>query len=108
MPWYSSSVSKRVFVASDSGYLGTGRNCAGSELLSRNFVGPDAKLHYGDRVGLEHDLLAAAVAEVNNDIGSLGRAKRQELQRNRRRQQALVAANLVEGESVLQREMEEP
>ncbi len=56
---------------------------------------------------LEHDLLAAAVAEVDDDVGPLGWAECQQLQRDRRRQQTLVTANLMEGESVLVDQMQE-
>ena len=83
--------------ASDSAILGTGRNCGGQGNWVAHLVGRNPELHDVEGVALQNDLFAAAVAEIDYDIGALTRRQHHAFDWHRRRQQSLIGSDLLEG-----------
>ncbi len=67
----------------------------------------DAKLHDGAAIVVEDDLFSGGGGEIEDKVGAFGGGEGDALEFDGRGEQALVGADLLEGLSVGEREMEE-
>ena len=79
--------------------------CRRQRTVVLDLAGRDPKLHDDEGIVLQDNLLAAMLGEIHDEVCTLGGSKQYALERNRRRKQSLIGADLVKAEPVLKSKM---